>query len=292
MQSWFGVRALTLGAVSFGLASSPAAAQQSVPAELTVVHGISDLPTPVDVFVDGAFQFSFEFTDIVAGIELPAGSYDLEVRLLGDTVLAETATLEAGGHFTAIAHETFIAGPESGIALSLFENDASTVRSSLGRVTARDTADAPEVDIGFSLGGTTIVALESLDNPQGRAPTQAGPISTASLPFDVTFFPAGGADGVFSVPGVQPAAAQSTIAYAVGSLDRGTFTVLLQAIDAGEDGLSLFGDINGDGVVDIADLDALIKLLGTADPAGDLDGDGRVSIFDAFLLIELIFEVH
>ena len=283
MQTWF-----RIGALAGVLGAGSALAQGDRTAELTVIHGISDLPAPVDVFVDGAFQFSFEFTDIVGGIELPGGTYELEVRLLGDPVLSATATLEAGGNFTAIAHETFIEGPASGIALALFENDASTVRGPLGRLTARHTADAPEVDITLSIGDTTVVGLEGLSNPQGGSPTQAGPISAVSLPFDVTFFPAGGADGVFAVPGVQPTPAVSTIAYAVGSLPRGTFTVLLQTIETGEDGVAVFGDLNGDGVVDIADLDVLISLFGTSDRTGDLDGDGIVTIFDAIILIELI----
>jgi len=47
----------------------------------------------------------------------------------------------------------------------------------------------------------------------------------------------------------------------------------------------LVGDINGDGVVDTADLGILIAAFGTTDPPSDLNGDGMVDTADLGLLI-------
>ncbi len=45
------------------------------------------------------------------------------------------------------------------------------------------------------------------------------------------------------------------------------------------------GDVNGDGLVDAADLGLLIGAWGTADPAADINGDGSVDAADLGLLI-------
>ena len=53
----------------------------------------------------------------------------------------------------------------------------------------------------------------------------------------------------------------------------------------------VIGDINGDGKVDIADVNAVINMmLGKAEvvPAADLDGDGKVDISDVNAVINLM----
>ena len=51
-----------------------------------------------------------------------------------------------------------------------------------------------------------------------------------------------------------------------------------------------YGDVNGDGAVNIADVTALISqvLSGTTNAAGDLNGDGTVNIADVTALITLV----
>ncbi len=57
---------------------------------------------------------------------------------------------------------------------------------------------------------------------------------------------------------------------------------------------TLRGDVNGDGVVDGADLDAMVALFGvTADdpryvPAADLDGDGVIGLPDLQALAQIL----
>jgi hypothetical protein len=54
----------------------------------------------------------------------------------------------------------------------------------------------------------------------------------------------------------------------------------------------LRGDVNGDGEVNIADVNALINIIlsgtGTANPSSDVNGDGETNIADVNALIELI----
>ena len=50
------------------------------------------------------------------------------------------------------------------------------------------------------------------------------------------------------------------------------------------------GDVNGDGEVNIADVNAVIDMIlsGSATMAGDVNGDGEVNIADVNALIGLI----
>jgi hypothetical protein len=49
-------------------------------------------------------------------------------------------------------------------------------------------------------------------------------------------------------------------------------------------------DVNGDGVVNVADVTAVLGLIaaGKTDTAADLNGDGRVDIADVILLLKQI----
>jgi len=62
-------------------------------------------------------------------------------------------------------------------------------------------------------------------------------------------------------------------------VDGGFRAVLLTAPSA------IVGDIDGNGIVDGADLGALLGAWGTSDPAADLDGDGTVGGGDLGLLL-------
>ncbi len=59
------------------------------------------------------------------------------------------------------------------------------------------------------------------------------------------------------------------------------------ATDAGAFEMSLGQDFNGDGLLDVRDVPAMIRLARRqpADPWLDLSGDGRFSIIDALLLV-------
>ena len=50
------------------------------------------------------------------------------------------------------------------------------------------------------------------------------------------------------------------------------------------------GDVNGDGVVNISDVNAVINMIltGVTDPAGDVNDDGTVNIADVNFIINII----
>ena len=72
----------------FAFSPSPAQAAGHDDFDLYVKHNINgrslglDKALPVDVYVNGAKAFTFEFGDSVA-TSLPAGEYDIEVKLAG-----------------------------------------------------------------------------------------------------------------------------------------------------------------------------------------------------------------
>ena len=59
----------------------------------------------------------------------------------------------------------------------------------------------------------------------------------------------------------------------------GNQTLTVAPIDA------ITGDLNGDGVVDVEDLVALLLAWGSDDPSADLDGNGSVGVEDLVILI-------
>ena len=54
------------------------------------------------------------------------------------------------------------------------------------------------------------------------------------------------------------------------------------------------GDVNGDGEVNISDVNALIDMLltGQADASGDVNGDGEVNIADVNAVIDIILQAR
>jgi len=189
---------------------------------LTVIHGIPALPARVDVFVDGSKLFDFDFGDQEGPLVLPANDYFVEVKLLGNTVLATTATIAAGRDYTAIAHLLPNGG---GISLSLFENDTRFFRRG-STLTVRHTADAPPVNIEL--------LLTRFNFPLGtfgpmKNGGQIGPVNlppgryTAVVRDEAT-------NSVVTPVAVSLAPRTRQIVYAVGSLSDGTFTVIVQEI--------------------------------------------------------------
>ncbi|MEM8962942.1 MAG: DUF4397 domain-containing protein [Acidobacteriota bacterium] len=155
-------KALVTFIAVFALAFTPAVAQTD--ATVTVLHlipgGPLGLPAnlEVDVYANDAFLFTFEFTDIIGPLALPAGDYEFEVFVSGadpDTdapVLTLTESIAAGDNVDIAAHLT----DETGIALSRFDNNATDqltnpvsprIASQSVRVTVRHLADFGRVGL-------------------------------------------------------------------------------------------------------------------------------------------------
>lgn len=213
-------------------ASSSAYAVDGGTGTVTVVHGISGLPEPVDVFADGNFLFSFDFEDVRGPLLLPAGSYDLEVKLGTNVVLSGTANVEGGKDYTVVAHFTHT-GSEPGIKLSVFENTTTPICDKQSRLTIRHLANAPAVDAVVSRGATSnrnFVGTPNLASVEG-GDNEGGALDVKSGTYRAQLYVAGTTTSAFDSGKLKLAGGVSYIAYAIGSLPNDTFTVYIQTIE-------------------------------------------------------------
>ena len=161
-------------ALTTGLAAAPSAGAAET-AQVSVIHGIPN--TPVNVFVDGKSALANFKPGTVAGpLALPAGSHTVTIfpaadaKGTGSPVIKASASLEAGGNYSLIAHLSADSKP----TLTPYANDVSTVAAGQARLVVRHTAAAPAVDV--RAGGK--VAFADLTNPkEAKADLPAGTIS-------------------------------------------------------------------------------------------------------------------
>lgn len=168
----------TLGVSMLGMGTASAA-----DASLNVVHGIPGVD--VEVCVNGAVAIpDFNPGEVVTGVPVPAGTYDVKIVAAGDTC-DDTAILEATGvelasdkNYTAIAYLSEDGAP----TLGLFRNNVKALKADRARLTIRHTAAAPAVDV-WANGA---VLLE--DVPNGASATMKVPAGVyaawVSLPGD------------------------------------------------------------------------------------------------------------
>lgn len=170
--------AATLAVSMLGVGTASAA-----DASLNVVHGIPGVDVEVCVNGDVAIP-GFTPGEVVTGVALPAGAYDVRIVAAGDTC-DDAAILEATGielasdrNYTAIAYLSEDGTP----TLGLFRNNVRPVPARSARVTIRHTAAAPAVDV-WANGG---VLLQ--DVPNGASATMRVPAGVyaawVSLPGD------------------------------------------------------------------------------------------------------------
>ncbi len=213
-------------------ASSTAYAGDGGTGNLTVIHGISGLPEAVDVYANGGKLFSFDFGSVQGPLALPAGSYDLEVKLGTNVVLSGTANVEDGKNYTVVAHFTHT-GSEPGIKLSVFENTTTPICDKQSRLTVRHLADAPAVDGVVSRGATStrnFVSTPNLASSEGGN-NQGGALDFKSGTYSAQLYVAGTTTSAFNSGKLKLEGGVSYIAYAIGSLPDNTFTVYIQTID-------------------------------------------------------------
>jgi len=163
------------------------------------------------------------------------------------------------------------------------------------RVARWDGAAWSAVGAGGSWGGGSVVrSLMAFDDGDGERLIAGGLFvlaDGASAPYlaawdGAQWAPAfGGADGeVFALLGMDPADAGSMLAGGAfahaGAVDADAVGRLVGCSAPG-----ITGDINGDGLVDTADLGALIANFGTSNPDADLNDDGIVDTADLGQLI-------
>ncbi len=207
-------------------------------ASIYVVHGIPgedlglDPALPVDVSVDGACALpGFTFGEIVGPLAMPAGSYEVAISLVADepctgAVVIGPVTLDfaAGENYSVVAHLT----EEGGITASLFTNDLSALSGRQARVIAHHLAAAPAVDVRLrqvkKQGHAEKIKVEDFVNGQQvAAELRAGR-------WKLSIAPAGAADPVFGPVKLKLKPFTAYLVYAVGSLENGTFTLLIEAV--------------------------------------------------------------
>ena len=163
------------------LGAGPASAAD---ATLNVVHGVPGVD--VDVCLNGTEAISdFNPGEVVSGVALPAGSYDVRIVAAGDdcsdaaVLEADAVALAAGKNYTAIAHLTAGGDP----TLGLFVNKVKPVRPGTARLQVRHAAAAPEVDV-WANGGRLVTGLANGDTATA-AVTKGVYAAWISLPGDV-----------------------------------------------------------------------------------------------------------
>ncbi len=163
------------------LAAAPAGAAAN--ATLNVVHGIPGVD--VNVCVNGAVAIpDFNPGEVVSGVELPGGAYDVKIVALADGC-TDAAILEAGGvqlksgkNYTAVAHLMEDGTP----TLGLFKNNSRPVAKGTARLIVRHTAAAPAVDL-WANGG--VLARDVANGDTFRAVVRKGVYAAwVSLPGD------------------------------------------------------------------------------------------------------------
>lgn len=216
-KSKFAVLALALA-----LMPATAALAQTTEGEVIVVHGVPDLA--VDIYVNGDLTFeNSEFGDVFGPLALPEGTYDIEVYAAGadpdadEPALSGSADLPAGAVATIAAHLQEGGTPTLGVFV---ENNSATDAGN-ARVTARHLADFGAVDV---LANDSAL-FEGVTNPNG------GDVDVPADTYNVKITAAGDPATVAFDADVPLAEGTNTIAYAIGSVGGGSFTVATAAID-------------------------------------------------------------
>jgi hypothetical protein len=135
----------------------------SLPAQdtsVSVLHGIPGLNGPVDVFANGSLLFSFEYGDQEGPLTLAPGSYALEVRQNGATLLNLNAALAADVDYSVIANLDAGGTPQ----IAAYVNDLDNVALPTSRLYVRHTAEAPAVDVVLGQNGAVVATIPGLTN--------------------------------------------------------------------------------------------------------------------------------
>lgn len=217
------MRKLRLALLTMVVALVPvtAAFAQSDEGEVIVVHGVPDLT--VDVYVNGDLTLEdFNFGDVAGPLALPAGSYDLEIYGADEDPEATEPTLSGSTDLPAGAVATIAAYLEEGGSptLGVFVEDNSEIAAGEARVTARHLADFGAVDVLANDGAV----FEGVTNGAG------GSADVPADTYNIKITAAGDADTVAFDADVPLAEGTNTIAYAIGSVEGGSFEVATAAI--------------------------------------------------------------
>lgn len=217
---------------ALALASTVALSGAAAAAQVYVVHGIpgQDVGAPPELPVDiclaeGKLVLAgARFGDIAGPLDLPAGGYDLEVRLSdgacgGALAVANTVYLALGESASIVAHLS-----EQGVpVLTRFTNDARPLGAGRTRLVVRHGAAVPPVN-------ATVKGPASFDIVKGlESGDQSSALDRRAGRFTVKLYPTSSVHPLLSTE-ADLDAGQSYFGYAVGSSASGTLALLVQKV--------------------------------------------------------------
>jgi LPXTG-motif cell wall-anchored protein len=200
-----------LGAL-LALTIAPAAFAQAGTAKVRVVHASPDAPA-VDVIVNGnKVLTNVPFFAASAYLDLPAGSYDIQVVPAGATspvvIDAKGVRIEAGKAYTIAA-----TGKLAEIKPTILTDDLSAPAAGKAHVRViHFSPDAPAVDIKVA-GGPTLISNLPFSQASNYLPVDAGS-------YDLQVTPAGATTVVLDLKGVRLEAGKIYDVFAVGELAK------------------------------------------------------------------------
>lgn len=200
-----------LGAL-LALTIAPAAFAQSGTAKVRVVHASPDAPA-VDVIVNGNKALTnVPFFAASAYLDLPAGSYDIQVVPTGATspvvIDAKGVRIEAGKAYTIAA-----TGKLAEIKPTILNDDLTAPAAGKAHVRViHFSPDAPAVDVKVA-GGPTLISNLAFPKASNYLPVDAGS-------YDLQVTPAGGTAVVLDLKGTRLEAGKIYDVFAVGELAK------------------------------------------------------------------------
>jgi hypothetical protein len=202
--------------------TAPASAAKAE-ATVSVLHAVPDLT--VDVYANGEKLIpDFAPGTLTDPLQLPAGTYDIQVFADGDNpdnaepaIEASGVEVPAGANATVVAHLDADGNP----VLTPFVNDVSATEAGQARLVVRHTAEAPPVDVRAD----GEVLFPDLANPDEAS----GDVPAGSYSADVTL--AGENQAVLGPADLQLAEGTATIVYAWGSAEAGNLDLAVQTVD-------------------------------------------------------------
>lgn len=207
-EAFVTIRKLTavLAALALALIMAPTTFAQAGTAKVRVIHASPDAPA-VDVYVNGnAALTNVPFFTASDYLDLPAGSYRIQVTPTGapadQAVIDATATVEAGKAYTIAA-----TGPVASIAPTIIVDNLSAPAAGSVKVRVYHfSPDAPAVDVKLADGTTLIrnlafpAASDYLEVPAGTYSLQVTPAGGDAVVIDLpnTALPANQIVSVFA----------------------------------------------------------------------------------------------
>ena len=220
----------TAAALTAALAIPAAVGAQDENAMVRVLHGAGDAPA-VDIYADGGLiGEALAYTEITPYLEVPGGTYQIQVVPNGATLEEGPVVIDApltfeSGTMTTVAATGSLA---DGIIPQVLADDPAPSADTAQVRVAHLSYDAPAVDIAPDGGDALVESLEY--------PNDTGYLDLPGGAYDLEIRPAGSTDVAFDIPEITISDGVSYSVFAVGGLGDGSFTVV-PAVDAGVAGV-------------------------------------------------------